>query len=257
MQKLAVLIAVTALACNTEPPQHGPFDYLFGTPTGRFVQVSSYDTSGGNRDRLEIAPGATATLLDVEGPGVIQRIWITVSSSDPHYLRRIALEMYWDEETEPSVSVPLGDFFGNGFDKRHYTSMLMGVSSGGFYCYLPMPFARHARIVVNNGTGREIDAFYYQIGLVQVDDLPRDVATFHATWNRDVRTATAEPHSAVGTSNTVSSLHRFMEWWSRTMNAAALPPTVGTCSTQSPFRIPFASSWSTDTPTLKSPTTQP
>jgi hypothetical protein len=197
MQKLAVLIAVTALACNTEPPQHGPFDYLFGTPTGRFVQVSSYDTSGGNRDRLEIAPGATATLLDVEGPGVIQRIWITVSSSDPHYLRRIALEMYWDEETEPSVSVPLGDFFGNGFDKRHYTSMLMGVSSGGFYCYLPMPFARHARIVVNNGTGREIDAFYYQIGLVQVDDLPRDVATFHATWNRDVRTATAEPHSVI------------------------------------------------------------
>ena len=75
--------------------------------------------------------------------------------------------------------------------------MLMGVSSGGFYCYLPMPFVRHARIVAVNGTGREIDAFYYQIGLVQVDDLPSDVPTFHAKWNRDIRTDTAEPHTVI------------------------------------------------------------
>ncbi len=198
MRKLAAtLIAIAALACDSDSGQHGPFDYLFSTPTGRFLQVSSYDTTGGNRDRLEIAAGATAALLDIAGPGVIQRIWITVSSSDPHYLRRIALEMYWDGESEPSVSVPLGDFFGNGFDKRHYASLLMGVSSGGFYCYVPMPFRERARIVVRNGTGREIDAFYYHIGLVQVEGLPRDVPTFHARWNRDIRTDTDEPHEVI------------------------------------------------------------
>jgi hypothetical protein len=175
----------------------GPFNYLFSAPTGEFLQVSSYDTTGGNRDRLEIAPGASETLLDIAGPGVIQRIWITVSSGDPHYLRRIALEMYWDDEAEPSVSVPLGDFFGNGFDKRHYASLPMGVSSGGFYCYIPMPFARHARIVVVNGTGIEIDAFYYQIGLVQVDRMARNVPTFHSQWNRDKRTDTDEPHEVI------------------------------------------------------------
>jgi hypothetical protein len=143
---------------------------------------------------LEIGAGESAVLLDAEGPGIIQRIWITVSSHDPHYLRRIALKMYWDEETEPSVAVPLGDFFGNGFDKRHYTSLPMGVSSGGFYCYLPMPFRRRARIVVDNGTDMEIDAFYYQIGLVEVDFLRRDVPTLHAWWHRDVRTEAPEPH---------------------------------------------------------------
>ncbi|UCG86037.1 MAG: DUF2961 domain-containing protein [Gemmatimonadota bacterium] len=195
----AIVVGLTALACNSDREQHGPFDYLHSSPAGRFLQVSSYDTTGGNRDRLEIAAGATATLLDVEGPGIIQRIWITVSSSDPHYLRRIALEMYWDGESEPSVSVPLGDFFGNGFDKRHYASLPMGVSSGGFYCYIPMPFARRARVVVVNGTGREIDAFYYHIGLVQVDDLPGDVPTFHAKWNRDIRTDTNEPHEVIAT----------------------------------------------------------
>ncbi len=198
MRKLAAtVLALAAVACDSDSDDRGPFDYLFSTPTGRFLQVSSYDTSGGNRDRLEIAPGDSATLLDFEGPGIIQRIWITVSSSDPHYLRRIALEMYWDDESEPSVSVPLGDFFGNGFDKRHYASLLMGVSSGGFYCYVPMPFRKRARIVVRNGTGREIDAFYYHIGLVQVDDLPRDVTTFHARWNRDIRTDTDEPHEVI------------------------------------------------------------
>jgi len=187
-------IGITAIACEIQRSKHGPFDYLFKTPSGHFLQISSYDTTGGNRDRLEIAAGDSAVLLDVAGPGVIQRIWITVSSSDPHYLRRIAVNMYWDGEFEPSVSVPLGDFFGNGFDKRHYVSLLVGVSSGGFYSYLPMPFMRHARIVVENGTGRTIDAFYYHVGLVQVEELPSNVRTFHAWWHRDVRTDSADPH---------------------------------------------------------------
>ncbi len=169
-------------------------------PAGRFVQVSSYDTTGGNRDRLEIPAGDSAVLLDATGPGVIQRLWITVWSRDPHYLRRIALKMYWDDETEPSVLTPLGDFFGNGFDKRHYTALPMGTSSGGFYSYLPMPFRRKARIVVENGTGRAIDAFYYNIGLVELDELPRELATFHAWWHRDARTEEPEPHMVLDAS---------------------------------------------------------
>ena len=202
MTKKALLVCLTLLllSCSPDNPDYGPLDHLFSSPSGRFVQVSSYDTTGGNADRLEIDAGESAVLLDVEGPGIIQRIWITVSSYDPHYLRRIALKMYWDNETEPSVAVPLGDFFGNGFDKRHYVSLPMGVSSGGFYCYLPMPFRRRARIVVENGTGIEIDAFYYQIGLVEVDRLPRDVPTFHAWWHRNPRTEDSLPHLVVNAS---------------------------------------------------------
>jgi hypothetical protein len=195
-----------ALGCGAEAPAYGPLDHLFSRPSGRFIQVSSFDTTGGNADRLEIGAGESAVLLDTEGPGIIQRIWITVSSYDPHYLRRIALKMYWDEETEASVAVPLGDFFGNGFDKRHYTSLPMGVSSGGFYCYLPMPFRNRARIVVENGTDMEIDAFYYQIGLLEVDHLRRDLPTFHAWWHRDRRTQAPEPHivlDAVGSGRLV------------------------------------------------------
>ena len=93
-------------------------------------------------------------------------------SRDPHYLRRISLKMYWDDEQAPSVQAPLGDFFGNGFDKSHYAALPAGVSSGGFYFYLPMPFRKSARIVVENGTGMSIDAFYYNIGITRNDRLP-------------------------------------------------------------------------------------
>lgn len=193
---LAVFAALMLVACGSEsqPNLGGPFDHLLRPTAGRYLHVSSYDTTGGNRDRLEIAAGDTAVLLDVGGPGVIRRLWITVSSRDPHYLRRIALKMYWDDESAPSVLAPLGDFFGNGFDRRHYAALPMGVSSGGFFVYLPMPFRSRARIVVENGTGRNIDALYFNIDLELLDRLPADVATFHAWWHRDRRTTRAEPH---------------------------------------------------------------
>lgn len=172
----------------------GALDHLMVPSGGRFRHVSSYDTTGGNLDRLEIAPGDSAAILDVTGPGVIRRLWMTVSSRDPHYLRRIALKMYWDGEAAPSVSAPLGDFFGNGFDRRHYAALPMGVSSGGFYVYLPMPFRERARIVVENGTGRSIDALYFNVDLVNVERLPDDFGTFHAWWHRDPRTTARTPH---------------------------------------------------------------
>jgi hypothetical protein len=187
-------------ACEMGPENGewaGSWDHLLTPGDGRFVHISSYDTTGGNRDRHELAPGDTAILLDLPGPGIIRQLWITVASSDPHYLRRISLEMYWDGEEHPSVAVPLGDFFGNGFEKTHYTALAMGVSSGGFYAYLPMPFRSRARIVAVNGTGQVVDAFYFNANVELEMELPEPLATFHAAWNRDPRTTSPEPHTVV------------------------------------------------------------
>jgi hypothetical protein len=190
------LLLLTA-ACGGETESSlfpGEWDHLLTPGPGRFHQVSSFDTTGGNQDRFEIAPGDSAVLLELEGSGVIRRLWITVASRDPHYLRRIALKMYWDGEESPSVSVPLGDFFGNGFEKVHYTALPMGVSSGGFYCYLPMPFSNGARIVAENGTGEVVDAFYFNASVERDTQLPRPLATFHAQWVRNPRTVDPSPH---------------------------------------------------------------
>jgi hypothetical protein len=46
---------------------------------------------------------------------VIQHIWLTVF---PAYWRRLVLRFYWDGEETPSVEVPVGDFFCNGWCER-------------------------------------------------------------------------------------------------------------------------------------------
>jgi hypothetical protein len=164
----------------------------------KLVQVSSYDTTGGNNDRINIHPGKTAEIFNAEGPGVITRIWVTIDSRDPHFLRRILLRMYWDGEENPSVEVPVGDFFGTGFEYKHYYSQFVGMTSGGYYSYFPMPFNKSARIEVVNETGKEIFAFYYHISYQKLEQpLDEDVAYFHALWKRDIRTNYPENYTVL------------------------------------------------------------
>ena len=62
-----------------------------------------------------IKAGDSVTLMDVDGPGVIRHIWMTVtdrtSPTGPNVLRNLILEFYWDGEETPSVHCPIGDFF--------------------------------------------------------------------------------------------------------------------------------------------------
>ena len=157
---------------------------------GRFERVSFPDSLGGGR----LLPGDSALVLDVAGPGVVRRIRLALASDDPHYLRRLALRMYWDGEEDPSVNVPLGDFFGNGFDRRPYSALPMGASSGGFYSYLALPFLSHARIVVVNGTGMAVEALGFEADVQLGTELAVPVATFHAEWSRDLRLRADQPH---------------------------------------------------------------
>jgi hypothetical protein len=67
------------------------------------------------RPCIKLPTGTTTTLMDVDGPGCIQHLWITLEDT---FYRDVILRVYWDGETQPSVEVPLGDFFCNGFRKR-------------------------------------------------------------------------------------------------------------------------------------------
>ncbi len=55
--------------------------------------------------------GKTYTLLDAEGSGMVRRIWFTFPPNDPMAMRCIILRIYWDGQEQPSVEVPMGDFF--------------------------------------------------------------------------------------------------------------------------------------------------
>jgi len=157
---------------------------------GKYVQITSHDTTGGNNDRINIPKGKTAEIFHANGPGMITRIWITIDSRDPYFLRRIVLRIYWDDEGDPSVEVPVGDFFGSPFEYRHFASENIGMTSGGYFCYFPMPFNKKARIEVVNDTGQEVYALYFQVGYYQLpEEFDENTGYFHAYWKRDMRTS--------------------------------------------------------------------
>lgn len=161
-----------------------------GEADGRLEIVRFPDSTGTRR----VADGDSAVLLDLPGPAVIRRVRLSLKSADPHWLRRVALRMYWDGEENPSVAVPLGDFFAEGFERRAYASVPMGSGPSGFYSYLPMPFARRARIVLENGTGQPLEELSFDADVQSGAELAVPLATLHALWSRDARPRSTGRH---------------------------------------------------------------
>ena len=124
------------------------------------------------------------TLADIKGPGIIQHIWITV---DPKAYRSCLLRFYWDNEKQPSVEAPLGDFFTNGHGLRYnVNSLVVAVNPvGGFNCYWPMPFRKSCRITIENQHYEDISGFFYQITYA-LGAIPKEAAYFHAQWRKGV-----------------------------------------------------------------------
>ncbi|MCK4991846.1 MAG: DUF2961 domain-containing protein, partial [Bacteroidales bacterium] len=60
---------------------------------------------------IRIKPGEVFTLGEIDGSGIINHIWMTPVGD----YRLMILKFYWDDETEPSVEVPVGDFFAAGW----------------------------------------------------------------------------------------------------------------------------------------------
>ncbi len=160
--------------------------HLRNRKTGR---CSSWDTTGGNRDRWTIPPGESAVLADIPGPAQITHIWMTQTG---HY-RECLLKITYDDADFPSVLVPLGDFFclGHGM-VNSFQSALFTASTNFPYqfnkpcalnCYAPMPFAKHARVeMVNESNEPHIQYFY--VDYETLEDFPSDAGYFHAEFRR-------------------------------------------------------------------------
>lgn len=150
-------------------------------------RASSSDPAGANADFRVVAPGATLTVLDVNGPGTISHIWFTINDGEPYNLKRIVLRMYWDGEDSPSVETPIGDFFGLGLGYYYnwHSEMLSVGSVRALNCFFPMPFRHHARITITNEGALPISSFYYNIDYrTYFHPLPADTLYFHAEYRQ-------------------------------------------------------------------------
>lgn len=134
------------------------------------------------RPYIEIEPGEEAELAQITGPGIIRHIWMTAF---PQSWRSMILRMYWEEEEYPSVEVPLGDFFCNGWcTRKNIQSVPISVNpAGGFNCYFPMPFRKSGRITVEN-IGIEKQIFFFQIDY-ELRTVEEDAFCFHASFCRE------------------------------------------------------------------------
>jgi hypothetical protein len=150
-------------------------------------RVSSADPTGGNADAKAIDPGATLTILDVDGPAVLSHIWFTISSPELYHLKKLVLRMYWDGESSPSVETPVGDFFGLGLgDYYLWESQLLSVANDrALNSFFPMPFQKHARITVTNEGQRKVGSFYFNLDYrAYAKPLPADTLYFHAQFRQ-------------------------------------------------------------------------
>jgi hypothetical protein len=149
----------------------------------RSRRLSSYDTTGGNADNWPIPAGKTVVLGEMKGPGCIRHIWMTTKEADNN-LRGLALRIFWDKEDSPSVLTPVGDFFGLGHAKAAYFQSLPIQSFYlGLNCWFPMPYETGAKLVVTNDSDKDSFLYFY-IDYQEWDEMPEEMARFHAHWRR-------------------------------------------------------------------------
>jgi len=122
----------------------------------------------------------TFTLAEINGPGSISHLWMTPTGN----WRQTILRFYWDDEKDPSVEVPVGDFFCMAWGQyASVQSLAVTVNPGSaFNCYWPMPFRKKCRITMENIADEDMTV-YYQIDYV-LTQVPDDAAYFHAQFHR-------------------------------------------------------------------------
>lgn len=158
-------------------------------------QLTTYNLKT-RQKAIPIQPGEKKVLVRCDSPGMITRLWMTLSGwfwenwdmreekwPDPTILKKMILRIYWDDNPFPSVEVPIGDFFGVGHcEYKHYVSKYLGMSSGGFYTYLPMPFNKVV-IEVENLHDKTIPHVFLNANYTKYDRLPADAGRFHCMYN--------------------------------------------------------------------------
>jgi len=120
------------------------------------------------------------TVAEIDGPGAVQHIWMTLTGN----WRYSILRFYWDDETAPSIEVPVGDFFCQGWGKfAPVTSLAVAANPGsGLNCYWTMPFRKKCRITMENIDNHDM-VLYYQVDYT-LTEVPKDAGYLHAQFRR-------------------------------------------------------------------------
>lgn len=149
-------------------------------------------TKGNPHEKLNawrnVDPGETITLVDTDGPGVLESMWFGGVNN-----WSLILRIYWDGCDYPAVEAPLSAFFAypfynniedmNGNYPAFSSAAVMVAPCRGMNCYWQMPFLRHCRITLENRNPRHTYSTYYIITGKKCP-LPENTAYFHASYRQ-------------------------------------------------------------------------
>lgn len=111
----------------------------------RVAAFSSYDRTGGNDDGFSgkysfiRKEGDGLVIAEMNGPGVIYRIWTPTPTAHP-------MEFYFDGESTPRIRLPFRELFTG--DHAPFLKPVVGSGAGGYFSYLPLPYAKSCKVVV-------------------------------------------------------------------------------------------------------------
>lgn len=143
---------------------------------------------------LRVEPHQRLTLVQTEETGMVTRLWLTFpgwfwqhwnpnAEIDATLLRCLILRIYFDGNLFPSVESPVGDFFGVGHcEYRQYLSRFLGMSSGGFYSYFPMPFEKGMRIEMENLHDSIPADIFLNVNYQALEHLDAQAGRFHCQF---------------------------------------------------------------------------
>jgi Protein of unknown function (DUF2961)/HEAT repeats len=189
--RLVALLVIISTVAGAQGPDN---DLLDSPGLARLKNYTAARVSSDNRyvfsndDSKRIMPGETLVMANLDGPGMVTHIWVTVADSEYAWPRLLRLRVYYDGEKTPSVDAPLGDFFGVGHGyERELDSIMVRDSSFGRArnSYWPMPYRKACKITVTNEGNRYVYSYYYHVDYRRYDSLPSDLGYFHAYYRQE------------------------------------------------------------------------
>ncbi|MHC4445700.1 MAG: glycoside hydrolase family 172 protein [Planctomycetota bacterium] len=148
--------------------------------------------------KVTVPAGKTVKVVDILGARAITALKVKMDvpaiTGEFGVLRELALSISWDDEQQPSVWSPLGDFFGSAPGAAIYRSLPLGMTDDGFYSYWYMPFRRRALVeLTNDGDQEQTVAFNITHAPLRILRFSKNLGYFNARWHRDADLDPARP----------------------------------------------------------------
>jgi hypothetical protein len=139
---------------------------------------------------VTLAPGNSVVVANMDGPRAITSFTAKIANlpaapADQKLLRDLAIKITWDDDAQPAVWAPFGDFFGTAPGANKFQSLMSGLKADGtWYSYWYMPFAKSAKVEFVNESDAPVHVDF-NLTTTKLSRPIADYGRFHAKWHRD------------------------------------------------------------------------